>query len=162
MIREVEGGAGEEREGRLCSGFVYREWWEIEMYQNSVFSAKIKPLTKFVLLYYGQSEGFPSHKSPWIRLLIQTRWYKQLSPCTSQLSINTNSGEKHKRQPKRTLKCRKGKWTNLIMRCLEVDFFVFIFFEFHTVSWICRLVYTGCVCIHTYMPDLDILNHCFF
>ena len=25
MIREVEGGAGEEREGRLYSGFVYRE-----------------------------------------------------------------------------------------------------------------------------------------
>lgn len=26
------------------------------MYQNRVFSVKIKPLTKFVLLYYGQSE----------------------------------------------------------------------------------------------------------
>lgn len=44
---------GEEGAGRLCSGFIYRELWEVEMYQNRVLSAEIKPLTKFIFFYYG-------------------------------------------------------------------------------------------------------------
>lgn len=74
--------------------------------RHRLLSAEMKPLPRYIFSIMDGLQG-GSQQSPWIRLLVSTIWCRLLSPCTSQLGINTNPEKKTQEATKENSEMQK-------------------------------------------------------